>query len=334
METKKYNKIENGINYTVVETFNNEKTTIKWFNKNLELSRIGKPAILEYKNEKLVSWMYLKDGILHNEKNKPAFVIKNRYSVWAENGLITRNNKPAVIAYDYINKNKKKTLEIFCQFNKVHNKNDSAINLYELESVETSISTRIFAQYNENTKGFNLYSYQNNNLISKETKKIRYNIIIDNIFRLINWKAGTPSDYFEYSKYSIERDISLALKLSEYQGYQENLSNLISFNYKNDKQKLKSLNWYKGSEKHRIDKPAIINFDNNKVSFFYYENGIATETQFKPYFFEKQRYGKVFRVLKFQFKDSKIQSFYDQNNLIPFYLSPTDIKMVELNFNV
>lgn len=67
----------------------------RWYNKNGKLHRDDGPALIRYKNNKILYKKWYKNGKLHKE-NGPAYIdMVNSHTVWFNKGQIHRLNAPA-----------------------------------------------------------------------------------------------------------------------------------------------------------------------------------------------------------------------------------------------
>lgn len=324
MKIKKYKIVEQDIEYDVTEESPDSINKIVTYKKNNIITRNNKPAVLKYKNNKLVGWIYFLNGKIHHD-SKPAFVKKNRCKIWCDHGYIHREKASAVQFFTFFNNKKQLSLEIFYSFGQLHNKNNSAINIFDLASSNKTKAESFYVQYNKSVSGYNSFFYFNNKLIKKEIRNIDFNNINLNMNDYVNshFKKDT-------SKTSPDRFLIEELRLKVYnQNYYE-LPSLVSFDAE---QKINCLIWYKESLKHRENKPAEIRFKDNKVSFLYYENGTPKENIYTPHSITKDRYSKKFKILNFKFINSLVQNHYTTNKLTPFFLSVRDKKLIELNFS-
>lgn len=274
------------------------------------------------------------EGLLHGDNNSPSIIktisngksIIGTISIYHKDGKLHRENDAAVVL-DYISGK----IKFFFKDDKLSNSSLGAVRVEDSYSTEVYYLNRKYNYYhftdNETVKTTGQYLILNEKLESK----IKY--IVDAIVESesLNHK---DDDGLPYLEPDIKRDIlHLRWSFNQFLEYEVNndYPNLLRF-YKGT---LKKAEWFNSEGvHHRVNKPAIIDFENkNNLVYSYYENGVEKESIFKPY---KIVVDKQTREPsgEFYFKNKEIQNFYKIYNFSPFYLDDFARELINVNFKI
>ena len=287
-----------------------------FYNNNNEISRENKPAILVYKNNKLISWAYCLNNKLHRQC-KPAFYYRNdnRIIISAIDGLIHSDNSlyykdkntsiKASFFYGILHQNEKSSLLI---------RNSNKENLFYIKN-------------GFGIKGFNSFKKENN-LLTKSKLNLCFN---KNLF-------GEYLTSFFLLENIIKNPIiisDLFLMHTEPKKFQKPFNdspNQVKTSLTGNK--IFQIQWKKefNSFYRKDNKPTIINYLKQSIQYYHFNDTKKQETLFIPYFYAKKRNEKM-NILNFTFNNESVQNFYNQNNLCPFYLSLSERKSLHSNFH-
>lgn len=338
---KTENIVENGISYNVSTYMKNKEYTVVWRNLDGLVDRLSKPAILIYTaNHRLKCWIYFKNGKINSDhpfKAAVYFRSKNfilwNFKIWAKDGEIHRENKPAItILEKHICNKIFKALNGFFVRNQPckNSKATLLFNAVEDNTIYENISL-ILSEFENHKqyKGYNLLNFD-----KKGKLKFKYRVVfsikeeLDNLLSSVN-NINENDDYMHIEEVlflfirSLMTTGSYNFKFDE--DYYYDLPQKVSLHGINQK----TLTWLNHTGYHRDAKPALILWNNSYKEMHYYHQNKPKESIFKPF---KTVINNNESIIDFQFYDPEINSFYKEEKLNPFQMNEEEKELVELNF--
>lgn len=341
-ESKTESVIEDGLSYHVTTYSRNNEDVVIWRNNKGQVHRVGKPAVLSYTClGRLKGWMYFNNGKLNSKnEHKAAIYFRSKnfrlwnFKIWAKDGQIHRENKPAITVIERNNANQVFTcLEAYFRNNEPCMRSKASLIFYEhnyeycYESLNVFLTdyTKVYQNYS----GYNLYYYtEKGRLLSKMITSYNIREEIEHFFNEL--------DTLNSSKSKENIEVSFLTLINSIMDIRT-LRGLIAATRQHDlPQKVllhsneKSFTWMNNNGYHRENnKPARIFWNDREKRMDKFENGIPNEDIFTPY---KTITDKQNNIIGFKFFNSELQDFYEKENLNPYNLTKEEKELVELNF--
>lgn len=334
--------VENNIYYQVSTYIKNNEKIIIWRNKDKNVHRINKPAILIYTcSNRLKSWLYFKNGLLHSyKKSKAAVYFRSKkfhlwnFKIWAKNGKIDRDKKPAILVTGRSSGN-----HIFpvmegyfknntpCQNSKaslIFNDHD---NTKHFES--TLVILNDFDSY-KNYNGYNLINFsKNRELVSKYRTVLSAKKDLELFFhQLYEHNQNIEDENVERTLLNFIRsfmDIRQNYSFIKTDCYYD-LPHKVLFYLSNRKEYI----WMNENGIHRGEKPAKIIFSDTRIEKLKYKENIPYEDIYSPF---KTIFDKKNNLIDFEFFNKEVDKFYKEQNLTPHQLNEEEKELIELNFS-